>query len=249
MLRVLAACAIAVTFAACAAEVPPKAPPRTAAPLAGSLRFVTPPLVLYDAEQQTLDVWVRLNRPLKHNVGYSAEFANYGASLEAAGGRHDIPGMQYWPLRPTCYSEDLWLAESSPQLTDGQPIEVSLELSDTQRVTGTGTVRVSADPAPHVEAQLGCPRARHTRECHSRVDGEHLTIGVETAAHTSCKVAREVMERVGRWADSGACYEHLCASAHRSNRGFRCEAALNGEASWDIVCRKGRAEVRGSTAE
>lgn len=249
MFRLLAACTVAITFAACAAQAPPKASPQPAAQAVGSLRFVKPPLVLYNAEQQTLVVWVRLNRSLRHNVGHPAEFANYGASLEAAGGEHDIPGMEYSPLRPTCYSEWLWLGESPPQLTDGQQIEVSLKLSDTQNLTATGTVKVSDDPTPHVEEQLDCPRARHTRECHSRVDGKHLTIGLATATYTSCRVAREVMERVGRWADSGACYEHLCASGHRLNRGFRCVAALNGEASWDIVCRKGRAEVRAYTAE
>jgi hypothetical protein len=249
MFRLLAACAVAMTFAGCAAQAPPNASPQPAAQAVGSLRFVKPPLVLYNAKQQTLAVWVRLNRPLRHNVGHSGELANYRASLEAAGGEHDIPGMQYSPLRPTCYSEWLWLGASPPQLSDRQPIDVSLKLSRTQSLTGTGTVKVSDDPTPHAEEQLGCPRARHTRACHGRVDGQYLTIGLAIAAYTSCPVARQVMQSVGRWANSGACYEHLCASGHRLNRGFRCAAALNGEASWDIVCRKRRAEVRAYTAE
>ncbi|MFL5899999.1 MAG: hypothetical protein ACJ75S_02195, partial [Solirubrobacterales bacterium] len=122
MFRLLALCTVAMTLAGCGAQAPPNASPQPTAQAVGFLRFVKPPLVLYNAKQQTLAVWVRLNRPLRHNVGHSGEFANYGASLEAAGGEHDIPGMQYSPLRPTCYSEWLWLRESPPQLSDRQPI-------------------------------------------------------------------------------------------------------------------------------
>jgi hypothetical protein len=48
---------------------------------------------------------------------------------------------------------------------------------------------------------------------------------------------------------SGRCYRDLRAHRHQRNRGFGCSIALAGEAFWDVVCRHGKQEVRGFTAE
>jgi len=234
MFPLLALCAI--TFAGCGA-----------AP--SGLRFVEPPVVV--SQDGSIDVWVRLNRPLKHNTGHPWERDDHYASLEAAHGRHDIPGMVGDAGFPTCYSEDLY---TDRKLQDGQALEVSLQLSDTQRVSGLGIVHVwePGGKMPRAEKLLGCPRqlkgepTRH--RCHGRAGGQ-MDIAVVSASGTSCAVAQRVMESAGRWTDSQHCFEHLCVSAHRMNRGFRCNVAQSGEAAWDIVCRKGRAEVRGFTAE
>ena len=57
------------------------------------------------------------------------------------------------------------------------------------------------------------------------------------------------MRSAGRWADSGRCYETLCAPKHRMNRGYRCDAELVGEAAWQITCTRGERIVRGFTAD
>src|SRR4051794_19665908 len=102
MFRRLVACSVAVLFAACGAEAPAAqpipAPTASRAPAAGPLQFVKAPIVLYDADQRRMYVWARLSRPLRHNVGRSAEFAGHVASLEtAAGGSHDFQRMEYDP--------------------------------------------------------------------------------------------------------------------------------------------------------
>ena len=54
------------------------------------------------------------------------------------------------------------------------------------------------------------------------------------------------MQSVARWV-SDRCYEHLCVSKHRINRGFRCDAYFDnggeGFPAWQIECTKGRARV------
>ena len=254
-MRWMAGCSVVVVFAACGAEPAPTIPAAPAAPRqADALRLVKPPLVTYSPEWGSLDVWVRLNRPMRHNLGHPGESADFGASLEAAGGEHDIPGLYRNHLRPTCYGEDLYVPRENAPLADGQTIEVTLVLGKDERLTAPATVRVlpkgeSSDPVRELRCpsyQPGTPRARR---CPGNVDGRHLTIGSVSAAGTSCRTARAVLRSVGRWADSRRCYDDLCAPKHRVNRGYRCEAALSGEAAWDILCRRGRAEVRGFTAD
>jgi hypothetical protein len=46
------------------------------------LRLVRAPVVVYDPGSRSLDVSVRLNRPLKHNIGHPSEYVGHRASLE-----------------------------------------------------------------------------------------------------------------------------------------------------------------------
>ena len=124
---------------------------------------------------------------------------------------------------------------------------MTLDLGHGQRVTATATAqRLDAGAGyPDGEKLLGCPRLPDTHVCHSEVVPAHFDeISVMSATGTSCATARAVMQSVARWI-SDRCYEHLCVSKHRINRGFRCDAGLKGEASWDIICDRGNAEVRG----
>ena len=211
------------------------------------LRLVQPPLVAYHPSSRSMDVWVRLNRPLKHNIGHPGEYAAHRASLEVIGTNDDFTvGLERRYLLPTCYGEVRFLNRDQPDLTDGQPLEVTLRLDDAHRLTATATVKVregDADP----QAELRCPASRRSQRCRGDAHGEYL-ISLVSAAGISCARARDVTRSVARWA-SGRCYRDLCAHRHRRNRGFGCSIALAGEAFWDVVCRRGKQEVRGFTAE
>jgi hypothetical protein len=212
------------------------------------LRLVQPPLVIYNAEARSLDAWVRLNRPLKRNFGHPGEYAGKRASLELPGTNADFEfGLERAGyLLPTCYHEDLHLDQGQPALVDGQPVEVALRLDRDHRLTGTATVQVREDDSDAQEA-LGCPVSRRSQPCSGDAHGEYL-ITLVSAAGVSCATGREVMRSVARWA-TGHCYRDLCARRHRRNRGFGCSIALAGEAFWDVVCRRGKQDVRGFTAD
>jgi hypothetical protein len=211
------------------------------------LQLVQPPLVVYHPDSRSMDAWVRLNRPLKHNIGHPGEYAGKRAALEVTGTNDDfVVGLERHQLRPTCYGEDLFLDRGQPELVDGQPLDVTLRLDGNHRLTATATVNVlegSADP----ERDLGCPASRRSQPCRGDAHGEYQ-ISLVSAAGISCRRARDVMRSVARWA-SGRCYRDLCAHRHHRNRGFGCSIALAGEAFWDVVCRRGKQEVRGYTAE
>jgi hypothetical protein len=151
------------------------------------LRLVQPPLVVYHPDSRNLDAWVRLNRPLKHNIGHPGEYAGKRASLEVAGTNDDfVFGLERTELhlRPTCYREDLFLDREQPELVDGQPLEVTLRLDRDHRLTGTATVKVResvSDP----QGELGCPASRRSQRCRGDAYGEYL-ISLVSAAGISC---------------------------------------------------------------
>ncbi|WP_147448053.1 hypothetical protein [Solirubrobacter pauli] len=252
-IRVASVLALSVTIGACGSVESAAPAAATATPDPAGLRFVKPPVVVYAPEWGSVDVWVRLNRPLRSAVGHPGELDDTPASLEVAGGLHDVPGLLATFRRPTCYSESLYLPEKAEPLQAGQPVEVALVLSEQHRVTGTATVQIAGDGAqPRPVRELGCPSQRPgappTRRCDGVVGSHSVSIGLVSATGTSCRRAREVLTSVSRWASS-RCFEDLCVARHRRNRGYRCEVGRTGEADWDISCRRGRAEVRGYTSE
>jgi hypothetical protein len=219
--------------------------PRVARPQrVPALRFVKPPLVVPN-RGGGVDVWVRLNRPLRDNEGSLGEHPGSPAAIEIAGTTPDIPGLHRDDLHPTCFGQFLY-----GEIAAGEQVSVALVLGPSERVTAT----VRAHSAGSVDARalrrLRCPADRATRRCRGTVQARQLLgIGVHSATNASCRMVRTVMRSVGRWADSQHCYETLCVRAHRINRGFRCSVDLVGEAAWQITCVRGRQIVRGYTAE
>ena len=59
---------------------------------ATTLQFEQPPLVLATETGTSLEITVRLNRPVRFNVGHPAEYRGERVSIEAAGGGHDVAG-------------------------------------------------------------------------------------------------------------------------------------------------------------
>ena len=118
-----------------------------------------------------------------------------------------------------------------------------------------GTASVEEETARSGDAQalrrLHCPSDHGaTRRCKGVEDATGLGgIDVRSATNTSCATARAVMRSAGRWANSGRCYETLCAGKHRMNRGYWCDAELIGEAAWQITCTRGDRIVRGFAAD
>ena len=184
---------------------------------------------------------------MKHNIGESGEYAGHDASFQVEGWGYDVPGMNHDALRPTCYDEDLYQLEGTPAPVDGQPVEVSLRLDGQHRLTATVPVKVR-DQASHIADELGCPASRRSRRCDGDAEGNYLISITSATKGISCRRGLQVLQSVARWA-SGRCYRDLCARHHRRNRGFGCSIALAGEAFWEIVCRRGKQEVRGFTAE
>jgi hypothetical protein len=238
MFELLAACV--VMFAGCGAKAPATRP-------ATALEFAKPPIVLYDPEQRHMYVWARLSRPLRHNVGYPAEDAGQPARFVVPFTPRKPSHVEYDPQYPTCYFEELHFAKPAPVLTDGQPLEVSLAVNSSRKLTTTGTVEVTDLLDSHPDQELGCVRAKDTRVCGQSVMGKRVSLVVSIATRTKCAVARDVFRSVGDWADP-KCSRDLCARRHRSNRGFRCDSgSLGGNRvhhHWEVVCTKGGAEVR-----
>jgi hypothetical protein len=211
------------------------------------LRLVQPPLVVYHPDSRSMDTWMRLNRPLKHNIGHPGEYAGHRASLTVTGTNDDFEfGLERNHFYPTCYGETLHLNPGQPALVDGQSREVTLRLDGEHSLTAAATVKVresSTDP----QAELGCPLSRRSHACRGDAQGEYQ-ISLVAAAGISCAKALDVMRSVARWA-SGRCYRDLCAHRHHRNRGFGCSIALAGEAYWDIFCRRGKQEARAYAAD
>jgi len=232
-------------FAPCGAKAPAAQP-------AAALEFAKPPIVLYDPEQRRMYVWARLSRPLRHNVGYPAEDAGQPARFAVPFTPRNPSHVEYDPQYPTCYFEELHFAKPGPVLTDGQPLEVSLAVNSSRKLTTTGTVEVTDLLDSHPDQELGCGRAKDTRVCGQSVMGKRVSLVVSFATRTRCAVGRDVSSSVGGWADP-KCSQDLCARRHRSNRGFRCDSGLLGESrvhrSWEVVCTKGGAEVRAYAAD
>lgn len=255
MKRLVGVLALAGVVAACDAQPPVKrAAPATPDP--SGLQFVKPPVVIRQRGGDSVTVMVRLNRELRHNLGHPGEYADTPALLDVPGANHDyLVGMDRDPVRPTCYREGMWLDESAPPLIDGQPIEVALVLSPTVRIMTTATVREldrdeRSDPARALECPSRSPGLPRTRRCDSETGalGEY-DISVMSARGTSCRRALAVLRGVSRHATAGGdCYEDLCVRG-AVHHGYRCHAALAGEAYWDIVCTRGEAEVRGNSAD
>jgi hypothetical protein len=248
--------ALAGSVGACGGAQPPVPRAATATPDPGGLRFVKPPIVTRYRDGDTVTITARLNRELRHNLGHPGEYADTPAFLDVPGAEHDyLVGMDRDPVRPTCYREGMWLDASAPPLIDGHPVEVALVLSPTVRITTTATVREldgdeRSDPARELECPSRSPGVPRTRRCQSETHalGEY-SISVTSARGTSCRRALAVLRGVSRNATvRGDCYEDLCVRG-AVHHGYRCRAALAGEAYWDIVCRRGKAEIRGNTAE
>jgi hypothetical protein len=92
-----------------------------------------------------MDVWVRLSRPLKHNVGHPGEYVGHRAGLEVTGSNDDFEfGLARHQPRPTCYGETLALDQGQPELVDGQPLGVTLRLDTAHRLSTTATVKARA---------------------------------------------------------------------------------------------------------
>ena len=216
-------------------------------------------MVLYHPHWGTIDVWVRLNRPLKERAGWPVGLRNYRPTLEAAGARHDTPGLRQSVLYPTCYVESLYFDRGAPEPVRGQRVEVELKLDATHRLAAAAAVQVRSHP--DAEQQLGCPRRGSPagRACHGSIpsafypgegdDAMYLAIGADIATGTSCGVALDVIKSAGGRANFGAdCYEDLCVDQNEIAHGFRC-TVVSGDALWDIRCRNGHMEVRGYAAE
>jgi hypothetical protein len=233
-----------VVFAACGvlAACGDAEQPRVGRTQEPSLRFVKPPLVVPN-RWGGVQVWVRLNRPLRDNEGVLGEHPGLPAEIEIAGTTRDIPGLYRDDRHPTCFGQFL-----DGDIADGEQVGVALVLSPSERITAT----VRAHAADRIDAlrRLRCPADRATRRCRGTVQARHVPgIGARSATNASCRTVRAVMRSVARWADSRRCYKTLCVRKHRINRGFWCSVDLTGEASWQITCVRGRRIVRGFTAE
>jgi len=254
--RLAALCAAVLTLAGCGAEPRARAAQTPApTPLPSGLQFVVPPIVTFRDDGTSVAIAVRLNRPLRHDLGHPAQYKGQDAYLDVPGaGEHDfLVGMQRDTVFPTCYSESVSLADATPPVVDGQAIEVSLVLSETERVTGATTVRKLADGVePRPALALGCPHRAPgqpaVRRCHGEAPGGY-SISVMSARGTTCRRGLQIMRRVAPEATTaGDCYEDLCLRGN-VHLHYRCTAALAGEAFWDIACRRGKAEIRGYTAD
>ncbi|MDA0181966.1 hypothetical protein OJ997_16805 [Solirubrobacter phytolaccae] len=250
--RLAACCAALVIVGACGAESRPRpAAAPTATPDPSGLRFVKPPLVTFHAGDDSVSITARLNRGLRHNLGHPGEVADTPVVLDVPTAEHDyLVGMDRDPVRPTCYRETVGV---DTPLVDGQPIEVSLVLDEQRRVTTTATLRELADgESIRPERELGCPNREPGLPSVHRCDDDApglYSIWMVSARGTSCRRAAAVMRAAERDAPSGGdCYEDLCLRG-QEYRGYRCRAALSGEAYWDIVCSRGEAEVRGNAAD
>jgi hypothetical protein len=239
-MRWTVALAFCGALAACGGAKAPPAPRTT-------LRFAEPPLV-FAIRGGGVSVWVRTNRPLRDNEGALHEYRGTEAALEIPGTRPDIPGMSRDIEHPTCYGQYL-----DGDLANGERVRVALALSPGRQVTATVRAQRAA-PTAHLDAEalrrLHCPTdGGATRRCGGKVSARYVgVIGLDSATNAPCRTARAVMRSAGRWADD-RCFHTLCVRGHRDNRGFRCSVDLVGEADWQITCVRGRAIVRGQTAE
>jgi hypothetical protein len=243
----LAVVALAATLAACGGEAARSAsrrPAPTATPLpsVGSLRMVKPPVVIYHDAAGYLDVWVRLNRPIKESDLIPDSYGDRGAfllALEAEPRYGAAADVRF----PTCYSETLEVGDVPAA---GTPIDVELTLGPGQGMRAKARLRYATHDT-HPAHQLGCPRDRDGHVCSGTVRGKRLAIELGTTYATSCATAREVMTSVGRWANPEACRSNLCVRKHRMNRGFRCDAVFSnggeGPDAWDIECERGRERI------
>ncbi len=199
------------------------------------------PLVYHDKEG-FLDIWVRLNRPIKNSDIRPDDNGDRVVTLEALQGEA-LSAASADVRFPTCYS-DVLLVGQVPAA--GTRITVELKLGPTQSLNAIAILQhVTHDP--HPAGQLACPRDPDGHICSGKVNAKYLTIRLETSYAASCGVAREVMTSVGRWANPHRCKFQLCVSKHRMNRGFRCDAYFHngGESppAWQIECKRGRAKV------
>jgi hypothetical protein len=251
-----------VAFAACAglvacgnqAQSPRRVPqsadqPRVARAQESQLQFAEPPVVIAHGGGG-VEAWVRLNRPLRDNEGALHEHPGSRAEIEIRGTSPDFPGLDRDDLHPTCYRQDL-----DGDLAAGEQVTVALVLGASERITATADVEKSpatADAERRVLKRLRCPTdGGATRRCDwtKLVPARYMAISAWSGTNASCRMARAVMESVGRWADSGRCFRALCVRAHRNNRGFRCSVDQVGEADWQITCVRGERIVRGYTAD
>ena len=231
---VIVACGVLV---ACGTNAPPR--PATSA-REQSARFVKPPLVVV-RPGGSVDVWVRLNRPLHDNEGRLGDDPGQDAEIEIPGTTRDIPGLYRDDLHPTCYGQSF-----DGHIKDGELVEVTLVLSPHERISLTVRARSYRDPL----RGLHCPSDHGaTRRCRGEARARDFDgIEAKSATNASCRAALAVMRSVGRWA-SHRCDETLCAGAHPLNHGFRCTVDLVGEAAWQITCVRGRRTVRGFAAD
>jgi hypothetical protein len=248
--RWVACAALVACVVACGAASDRQAAVRL--PSAAALQFVGAPVTILHSDGY-VEVWVRLSRQLRHTVGTPGDYAGHEGHIEVADTSEDVPGLLGYAFWPTCYRQDLRTGESFAQLPAGAPVEVSLVLDKTHRVTGTAALQLyDEESPPRGEAQLGCPAKApgkpRPRRCDDKIIVPRLALSAVSAAGTTCRRAREVLIEVGRHT-SGRCYRDLCVHKHPINLNYRCAAGLSGEATWDVVCRRGRAEIRGFSAD
>jgi hypothetical protein len=246
MLRLLAACSVAVTLVACGGRTPVarNVSSATATPLpsSGSLRMMKPPVAVYHDKEAYLELWVRLNRPIMDSDISPNDYGDRIVTIEALQGE-SMFGASADVRFPTCYSDAV---DPGPAPAAGKRITVELKLGPKQSLKAIATVQHFGHDT-HPARQLRCPRDPDGHFCSGKIHAKYLTIELETAYAASCRVAREVMTSVGRWANPHHCQFRLCVSKHRMNRRFRCDAYFHnggeGPPAWQIECKRGRAEV------
>lgn len=224
-----------------------------AAPVDPPLRFAAPPDVRF-APATGGGAWFVASARFTRSLPVRS--ATIRASLVVAGTSTDVPGIQRIPGPRPCYGQETYWDERRPVPRDGDVVTVRLDVSGRrQPLTAQAPARQVSFEELHGDAglreRLGCPPAPEERRCNGFVRARFMSgISVHAAAGgATCATARRVMRAVGRWAHSGRCFLDLCVRRHRMNAGFRCSVIKDGEADWAITCRRGRAVVRGSTAE
>ena len=144
------------------------------------MQFAEPPVVMA-GDGGGVEVWLRLNRPLRDNEGALHEHPGSRAEIAIRGTSPDFPGLYRDDLHPTCYRQNL-----DGDLAAGDTITVALVLSARERITATADVEVlppTGDVERRVLVRLRCPTERR-RDTSMRLDGTgpgavHGHIGVE----------------------------------------------------------------------
>ncbi len=138
------------------------------------MRFVKPPLVVAN-DSGNVQVWVRLNRPLRDNEGSLGELPDFGSGIEIPETTADIPGLYRDDLHPTCNGQFLF-----GDVADGERVSVALVLGPSERIEATAPAQAWQTPDVDRRAlrRLGRPSDHGvTRRCrrlgHGALHGWH----------------------------------------------------------------------------
>ena len=175
-----------VALAACggdAARSASRTPAPTATPLpsVGSLRMVKPPVVVYDDAGGYLDLWVRLNRPIKKSDLIPDSYGDRGVFLLALKAEPRY-GAAADVRFPTCYSETLEVGDVPAA---GTPIDVELTLGPGQGMRAKARLQYATHDT-HPARQLGCPRDPDGHVCSGTVRGKRVAIERNHLRHILC---------------------------------------------------------------